>query len=199
MDLSRQRRDWEDRSSLDPYWAILSDPDRRFGGWDVDEFLDSGRRQIEALLREGHRYRIPRDRGRALDFGCGAGRLTQALSEHFNECLGLDISGQMIAEARLVNRGLGNCHFGVHEAPNLAGLETGAFDAVVSIIVLQRIPSANPKARYIARGTGPDRHSTSWRDNPGCQGGSSGGRCALRRIPGDQTKLTTRCDAKSSY
>ena len=28
------RRDWEAIASLDPYWAVLSDPDRKHGRWE---------------------------------------------------------------------------------------------------------------------------------------------------------------------
>jgi SAM-dependent methyltransferase len=145
-----QRQDWEDLSVLDPYWAILSDPARRFGGWDREAFLQSGREAIDAMLRDGVRFGLPLARHDALDFGCGAGRLTQALSGHFERCLGLDISAQMIAEAREVTEGIENCRFAVHDIPDLAPLDTSSFDLVVSRIVLQHIPAADAKERYIA-------------------------------------------------
>jgi len=38
--------------------------------------------------------------GRALDFGCGLGRLTQPLAERFDEAVGVDIAASMIEGAR---------------------------------------------------------------------------------------------------
>ena len=37
-------------------------------------------------------------RSRSLDFGCGIGRLTQAMAEFFEVCDGVDISPTMIRE-----------------------------------------------------------------------------------------------------
>lgn len=147
---SKQRQDWEDLSALDPYWAILSDSTRRFGGWDRNAFLRSGREEIDAVLRDGLRFGLPRARRDALDFGCGAGRLTQALARDFERCLGLDISPQMIDEARAVAAGIENCHFATHQAADLASLDTGSFDLVVSRLVLQHIPRADERASYVA-------------------------------------------------
>jgi SAM-dependent methyltransferase len=150
MATSSQRRDWEDLSVLDPYWAILSDPARRFGGWDREAFLQSGRETIEATLRDGERFGLPLAHRTALDFGCGAGRLTHALSGHFDWCVGLDISAPMIEEAKGVTDSIENCHFAVHDTPDLKGIETSSFDLVVSRIVLQHITAADVKEQYIA-------------------------------------------------
>jgi SAM-dependent methyltransferase len=149
MTHSSGRRDWEDLAILDPYWAILSDPDRRFGRWDSDSFLESGREAVDALLRAGAEFGLPRSHRDALDFGCGAGRLTLAMSRDFERCLGLDISQRMIAEARELAADARNCRFAVLDGTDLSPLDTGSFDLVVSLIVLQHIPSFDVKARYI--------------------------------------------------
>lgn len=146
---SKQRRDWEDLSVLDPYWAILSDRARRFGGWDQESFLRSGREEIDGVLSDGARFRLPLARNDALDFGCGAGRLTQAAAREFERCLGLDVSAPMIGEAREIAEGIENCRFAVHDTPDLASLGTGSFDLVVSRLVLQHIPAADAKEQYV--------------------------------------------------
>ena len=87
-----------------PPRAILTEPDKRHGGWDVEEFFASGRAEVdEAIGRLGALGLRPR-RGRALDFGCGVGRLTQALAWHFDECVGVDIAPSMVEHARRYNR-----------------------------------------------------------------------------------------------
>src|SRR5436309_8783809 len=91
MKTGSHRQDWEDLSLLDPYWAVLSDPSRRFGGWQRDELLASGPSVIDAILHRGRQFDRPSDHRHALDFGCGVGRLTRALARHFDECLGVDI------------------------------------------------------------------------------------------------------------
>lgn len=150
MAAGKQRQDWDDLSAVDPYWAILSDRTRRFGGWDRDAFLQSGRDEIDALLGEGMRFDLPVAHDEALDFGCGAGRLTQAIARDFQRCLGLDVSERMIGEARGLAREVENCDFAVHDAPDLASLQTARFDLVVSRLVLQHIPESAFKERYIA-------------------------------------------------
>lgn len=147
MGMASQRRNWEDLSTLDPYWAVLSDPRRRFGRWDRDEFFASGVSTVDVILRKGKLYDRPSGHVNALDFGCGVGRLTCALAQHFDRCLGLDISAHMIGEARRVAADLRNCVF---ETSDLAGLQANSFDLVLCCIVLQHVPSANVKRRYIA-------------------------------------------------
>jgi len=49
-------------------------------------------------------HAFPLRRGRALDFGCGVGRLTQALCRYFDECDGVDIAPSMIELARKYDR-----------------------------------------------------------------------------------------------
>lgn len=77
--------------------------------------------------------------GRALDFGCGVGRLTQALAEHFEECDGVDIAGPMIDEARRINRHGDRCRYHVNDTANLQLFPSASFDFVLSIIVLQHM------------------------------------------------------------
>jgi ubiquinone/menaquinone biosynthesis C-methylase UbiE len=149
MPTGKQRQDWEDLAVLDPYWAILSETSRRFARADRDSFRESGRGAIDTILRDGAAFGLPLARRDALDFGCGAGRLTRALSPHFARCLGLDISETMIAEASQMAEDSPNCEFIVHDSSNLAMFETNSFDLVVCQIVLQHIPARDAKAGYI--------------------------------------------------
>jgi SAM-dependent methyltransferase len=144
-----QREAWEDLSALDPLWAICSERERRFGGWDRGAFLQSGVETVDAALRAGARFGVPVGRTDALDFGCGTGRLTIALARDFEHCLGVDISAQMVEQARTMASGVHNCTFAVHEPPDLGAFESGSFDLVMSRFVLQHLPGASAKERYI--------------------------------------------------
>jgi hypothetical protein len=42
------RRHWERLGRRDPYWAVLTDPDKRGGGWNIDDFFRSGVDEIDA-------------------------------------------------------------------------------------------------------------------------------------------------------
>ncbi|MES2209883.1 MAG: class I SAM-dependent methyltransferase [Chloroflexota bacterium] len=136
----RNRRDWDEIGRLDALWAILSDPTKRYGRWDVDEFLATGRLEIDALLETARRWRLPERRHRSLDFGCGVGRLTRALSAHFESATGVDISEVMVERARELNADLPACSFHVLAATGLAEFPDQTFDCIYSRIVLQHIP-----------------------------------------------------------
>ena len=99
-----QQRIWEGWARSDPMWAILSDPDRKGGRWEPEEFFRSGVEEIDSVLSDLQQRGIDPHRGRALDFGCGVGRLTQALAEHFESADGVDIAQTMVALAQEHNR-----------------------------------------------------------------------------------------------
>jgi len=75
-----------------------------------------------------------------LDFGCGVGRLTQALAEHFERVVGVDISPAMIEGARRYNRKGDRVRYLVNADPNLRQLASGSFSFVLADIVLQHVP-----------------------------------------------------------
>ena len=138
--MSHQRRDWDEIGRLDALWAILSDPAKRHGGWDVDEFLATGRREIDAVLETAQSWDLPERRGRALDFGCGVGRLTRAMSSDFASVRGVDISGEMVRRALAINADVPACAFEVLGEDGLTALPDRYFDFIYSRIVLQHIP-----------------------------------------------------------
>ena len=150
MSLSQHKQDWEELAAEDPLWAVLTEPSRRHGGWNADEFLRTGDEEIEQLLARGRDLGVPAELGRALDFGCGAGRLTRALAGRFRFCVGVDISEGMVAEARRLNAGCARCAFVVNEAAHLRRFPDASFDLVYSTLVLQHLPSRRLVASYLA-------------------------------------------------
>jgi SAM-dependent methyltransferase len=145
----RHQRDWEDLGDLDPCWAILAFPERRFGRWDLDEFFRSGEIEIARLMADIQRLGYPTRRGRALDFGCGVGRLTRALSPHFQRCYGVDVSAPMIAAARSQNAAFSNCEFILNGHPDLRIFPGGSFDLIYSVLVLQHLPTRASIGAYV--------------------------------------------------
>src|SRR4051794_28283830 len=104
MKLDELKRNWEALGEQDALWAILSVPEKRGGGWDLDAFFATGRAEVAELLDLSRRLDPPRERGTALDFGCGVGRISQALAEHFDRVIGVDVAESMVREARRLNR-----------------------------------------------------------------------------------------------
>ena len=126
-------------------WAILSDPKRTNNRWDVDEFFATGRTEIAALVAELDKRGLTFNRGRAMDFGCGMGRLTQGLGRVFDHADGVDIADTMIELAREHNQLRDKVEYHLNVADDLSLFEDGRFDFIYSTIVLQHNPP--PAAR----------------------------------------------------
>lgn len=138
--LQRHQQDWDELGKVDPLWAVLSEPSRQFGRWDREEFFRTGEQLVESVVQTAASHDLPHAHNRALDFGCGVGRLTRALSSHFDNCCGVDISEQMIRQARRLNSAVQNCFFMVNSDPHLGIFSSEHFDCVLSILVLQHLP-----------------------------------------------------------
>ena len=133
------RRTWDQFGERDPLWAILSDPKKRRNRWELESFLDTGRREIdEVLAAVGCSFpNVPRTC--ALDFGCGVGRLSRALSAHFDRVIGIDVATSMIRRAQELNTDRRNREFKLNERGDLGIIASGSVDFVYSNLVLQHI------------------------------------------------------------
>lgn len=141
--VSTLQRDWTQLARTDPLWAVLMDPAKRGGRWDEGEFFATGEREIESVLDYVGGLGISVDlSGSALDFGCGVGRLTQALAGRFSSVVGVDISEVMIELAKSRNRFGERCHYVVNESDDLSCFDDGDFSVVYSSIVLQHMPAS---------------------------------------------------------
>ena len=139
MRLKALRRHWDEFGKSDPLWAILTAPDKKGNRWAVDEFLDTGRGEITALIAYLDARALPRRRRCALDFGCGAGRLTHALADHFDQVIGLDIAPSMIEIARRLHAATPNVEFRVNASNRLESIESDSIDLVYTLLVLQHM------------------------------------------------------------
>lgn len=131
---------WDDWAKADPLWAIYSDPAKKGRRWEHAAFFATGRAEIAKAMDALARHGLDVRRRRCLDFGCGVGRLTQALVEHFEHCDGVDISAEMVRQAQALNPYPDRCTFHVNDGPDLSLFEDKSFDLVYSDIVLQHIP-----------------------------------------------------------
>ena len=92
------RADWNERAREDANYYVA------FGRRDQDdnEFLSTAADVVRDL--EGELKRMPAEppgsSRRALEIGCGPGRLMRPMSRHFAEIHGVDVSDEMIAQAR---------------------------------------------------------------------------------------------------
>jgi ubiquinone/menaquinone biosynthesis C-methylase UbiE len=140
LQIRKLQADWNDLAQIDPLWAISSIPERSHGRWDLQEFMETGRQHIRQMLQIIGDTGLSLPRGRVLDFGCGIGRLTQALAEEFEFCYGVDISPSMIEMAQLFNRFGKRCTYILNPYSDLHIFEGNFFDFVYTYIVLQHMP-----------------------------------------------------------
>lgn len=80
--------------------------------------------------------------GRALDFGCGAGRSTRFLRAFGFETTGVDASERMLARARAIDP---QGDYRLVSGSDLDGLERGAFDFVLSAFTFDNVPTMERK------------------------------------------------------
>ncbi|MGB7600547.1 MAG: class I SAM-dependent methyltransferase [Candidatus Sulfotelmatobacter sp.] len=138
--LKSLQQDWEWLGENDPLWAVCTDPSRSDRRWNQQEFFATGEAEVNTVLDllQSLGY-TPSRKERALDFGCGAGRLTRALSLHFDQCCGIDISFSMIAAAKRLNHDRTNCQFLVNRSEKLVDQPDRSYGFIYSSIVLQHL------------------------------------------------------------
>ncbi len=146
MRLSAVQQYWDRQAHADPMWAILTDPAKAGGRWDADEFFATGIRDIGAVMEQAAAWGKPTARRTALDFGCGIGRLSQALAGHFDHVYGVDISSKMIELARDHNRKGARVEYLCNLTGDLSRFADGSMDMIYSWITLQHV-----RPRYAAR------------------------------------------------
>ena len=137
--LDQLRGDWESLAERDALHAILTDAAKTRGRWDIQEFMSTGNTEIKTVMNHlsGLPY-LPDYQGKALDFGCGVGRLSQPLARYFASCIGLDISHRMIEKAESLNR-CPNCNYAANSDTHLPFADAH-FSFIYSNIVLQHLP-----------------------------------------------------------
>lgn len=137
--------DWESLGRTAPYWAVLTNEEFRpesLNGPRLAEFFATGEEWIEHVFRTAQACLDPSFAPRrALDFGCGVGRLVIPLAGRCESVVGVDVSEGMLREAEknCAVRRLANVTL-VRGDDRLTRVE-GRFDLVHSYIVFQHIPT----------------------------------------------------------
>ncbi len=142
MSLRQLSRTWNAFGRQDPLWAILSHRDKRGNRWDLAEFLQTGREEIDDALAYARQHQPELQLQSALDFGCGVGRLTQALAEHFETVDGVDIAVSMLERAEAINTHGDRCRYHLNAGRDLQRFRDQQFDFVYSNLTLQHMPQS---------------------------------------------------------
>lgn len=136
----RMRRDWDARARENAAYYIdcaHSESD--------EVFWKSGAADVENLILQD----VTLDpSARALEIGCGTGRLLRPLSRRVERAIGIDISPEMIARARAALSDRPNVELAVTRG-GLDGIPDASLDFVYSFIVFQHVPSRAAVLRYL--------------------------------------------------
>jgi len=149
MELESLQKAWDEAGKVDPLWSVLTDPAKKGGRWTPEEFFRAGEAEIEGVMRRVATLAVKTPGRRALDFGCGPGRLTQALATRFAEVDGVDISPSMIGLARQMNRQGDRVRYHLNGADDLSLFPDPVFDFIYSSLTLQHLEPPLAR-RYLA-------------------------------------------------
>ncbi len=142
------RREWDDRARENARHFVATAQTE----WTDEEYFESGRENVrrEILTDMGNicQGKDPKQM-KVLEIGCGSGRITRALAEVFGEVYAVDISGEMIRQAKEALRYTPNARVFQNSGSDLAVLGDIEVDFAFSYIVFQHIPSRDVIESYV--------------------------------------------------
>lgn len=147
--MSKIKDKWEYYGKNDPYFAVVTlDEFRRDNLSEIakNQFFQTGNEYIEKIWQEIEANFAPDfSPERALDFGCGVGRLVVPLAGRCKTIVGVDISEEMLREAARNTRDkqINNTEF--QQTDEFLQDRKKKFDFVHSFIVFQHI---NPEIGF---------------------------------------------------
>jgi len=100
----RSTTEWQFWGQHDPMWAVATWKGREHEGphpWTIDDFRESGRSDCADIMRHWNHYGRM-STGICIEIGCGSGRPTSALLDHFDRVFGIDVSPDQVELARQV-------------------------------------------------------------------------------------------------
>ncbi|MFC7279844.1 class I SAM-dependent methyltransferase [Paractinoplanes rhizophilus] len=104
-----------------------------------EDFFRTGEEEVELTFERITSFGYEIRRASALDFGCGVGRLTQAMATRFQIVDGVDIAPSMVRQARALNRHGLRCRYFLNNAHDLKAFTSNSYDFVLSLLVLQHM------------------------------------------------------------
>lgn len=142
---SDMRSFWDARARENSMFFIHNVLD--YGDPDEESFWSSGPDNLDATLAPFGRKIDSGDR--VVEIGCGIGRVTRALAARALHVTGIDVSAEMIAQARSTLADLDNVSLLVGNGRDLGGLPDSSADVVYSFIVFQHIPDPAITCSYV--------------------------------------------------
>ncbi len=141
--MTRAKDIWEDLAANDAYYAVVTFDKFRASNIDSEakeDFFQTGRDHVKRIWNEIESgFGVDLKPRRALDYGCGVGRVLVAMAEKCETVVGVDISPTMLDETRKNCAGRDVANVELRDAADFAAAEGETYDLVHSYIVLQHI------------------------------------------------------------
>lgn len=141
---NRMKEDWNERAREDASYYVAFGRKQQT----AEEFFATAEEVVRGLRWELQRLPASQ-RGRALEIGCGPGRLIRPMSQDFGSIDGIDVSDEMIERARANLADVPNARVEAGDGATLAPFSDAAYDFVYSYAVFQHIPSKNVVLDYL--------------------------------------------------
>ena len=141
---SNTDKDWEELGRSDPYYGVVTHDRFRCSNLtdeNKEEFFRSGYDHVNTVMKNIRRHIDPAFTiKKALDFGCGVGRLLIPLADIAENVTGVDVSDSMLNEARknCEIRSINNVILAKSD-DNLSTIKE-KYDFIYSFVVFQHIP-----------------------------------------------------------
>ena len=143
--------EWKYWGRHDPMWAVATWKDRERDGsnpWTIDDFRASGRSDCADIMRHWDHYGRLRD-GTCIEIGCGAGRLTSSLVDHFDRILAIDISPDQIELAHeVVGERVSRVDFRLVDRPQVDA-QRDSCSGMISTHVFQHLSAYDGMVAYL--------------------------------------------------
>lgn len=131
---------WNQRAKKDAFYYVES----AFWDGNINKFFDLGEERthliLDPILKEAN---IDTQKSHILEIGCGIGRFSRSLSQRFQQVTAVDVSDEMINQARNLNPSklYPNLNFQPTDGTSLDCVTANTIDVVFSYEVFQHMPS----------------------------------------------------------
>jgi ubiquinone/menaquinone biosynthesis C-methylase UbiE len=146
--LEKMRVEWDRRARENARYYVNTERKN----WTDPDFFASGEKAVrEDILTDMVNICQGKDpkQMRVIEIGCGAGRLTRALSSLFGEIHAIDVSGEMVQQAKRALADRPNVHIYQNNGCDLSVIPGAGFDFAYSAIVFQHIPNREIIESYV--------------------------------------------------
>lgn len=147
----RSTEEWKFWGRHDPMWAVATWKGRERDGakpWTIEDFRASGRSDCADIMRHWDHYgRL--SGGVCIEIGCGSGRLTSALLNHFDRILAVDVSPDQVRLAHdVLGDAVGRVDFSIVDSPRIDA-EPGSCAGMISTHVFQHLSDYSGIEAYL--------------------------------------------------